>query len=98
MSTTTKVTCPHCNATLTIDTEAGVVVAHEAPVQHTDKVDFDTRMKQMKAEKERASDRLAEAMRKEKDKDRIMADKFRELMSKAKDDDGTAPVRDIDLD
>ena len=47
----------------------------------------------------RASDRMAEAMRKEKSKDRIMADKFKELMDKAKDseDDGP-PVRDIDLD
>jgi hypothetical protein len=37
-------------------------------------------------------------MRHEKDKDRLMEDKFRSLMEKAKDDDGSRPVRDIDLD
>jgi uncharacterized Zn finger protein (UPF0148 family) len=99
MSETVSVTCPICGATLKIDTEAGVVVDHQAPPEHRDKIDFETRLKQMEEEKRRASDRLAEAMRKEKSRDRILEDKFRELMDKAKDiDDSTPPIRDIDLD
>jgi len=93
------VTCPHCHSSLKIDTEAGVVVAHEPPVYHSDKVDFDARLKQLESEKERAADRMAEAMRKEKSRDRIMEDKFRELLDDAKKkDDGKRPIRDIDLD
>ena len=93
------VTCPHCDSSLVIDVEAGVVVEHTAPVRTQDKIDFDTRLKQMEEEKARSADRLEEAMRQEKSKDRLMEDKFRSLMEKAKDeDDGSRPLRDIDLD
>jgi len=98
MKNTVTVTCPHCNASLEIDVQAGVVVGHSAPVTVSDRVDFDARLKQLEAEKARSADRLAEAMRHEKDKGRIMEDRFRSLMEKAKDDDGSRPVRDIDLD
>ena len=92
-------TCPHCGSSLTVDTEAGVVVSHEPPVYHSEKVDFDARLKQLENEKERAADRMAEAMRKEQSRDRIMEDKFRELLDDAKKkDDGKRPIRDIDLD
>jgi len=92
------VTCPHCDSSLVIDVEAGVVVDHTPPVQIHDKIDFNARLKQMEDEKARSADRLAEAMRQEKSKNRLMEDKFRSLMEKAKDDDGAPPIRDIDLD
>lgn len=98
MKNTVSVTCPHCDSSLVIDIEAGVVVDHTAPVRTHDKVDFNARLKEMEAEKARSADRLAEAMRHEKSKDRLMEDKFRSLMEKAKDDDGSRPLRDIDLD
>lgn len=98
MKDTVKVTCPHCDSALVVDVEAGVVIEHAVPVRTHDKIDFDARLKQMEAEKARSADRLAEAMRQEKSKDRLMEDKFRSLMEKAKDDDGSRPLRDIDLD
>jgi len=99
MSQHTTVTCPHCGSALVIDVEAGVVVEHAPPVRTKEKIDFDTRLKQMEIEKARSADRLAEAMRQEKSKDRLMEDKFRSLMEKAKnEDDGSRPLRDIDLD
>ncbi len=99
MGTTITVTCPHCDSSLIIDVEAGVVVEHTPPVRTQEKIDFDARLKQMEEEKARSADRLAEAMRQEKSKDRLMEDKFRSLMEKAKDeDDGSRPLRDIDLD
>ena len=98
MSDTITVTCPHCKSALVIDVSAGVVVEHTPPVRTKEKIDFDDRLQQMQAEKARSADRLAEAMREEKDKDRLLEDKFRSLMEKAKDDDGSRPIRDIDLD
>jgi hypothetical protein len=98
MSDTITVTCPHCQAALAIDISAGVVVDHSVPVRPTEKIDFDARLQQLQKDKVRSADRLAEAMRQEKDKDRLMEDKFRSLMEKAKDDDGSRPLRDIDLD
>ncbi len=99
MSRTVTLTCPHCQATLKVDAEAGVVVSHEAPREEREKVDFETRLRQIQEEKARAADRMAEAMRREQSRGRIMEDRFRELMDRARDeDDSTPPVRDIDLD
>lgn len=98
MSDTITITCPHCDSSLVIDISAGVVLEHTAQERPQEKVDFDARLKQMEAEKARSADRMAEAMRQEKDKDRLMEDRFRSLMEKAKDDDGSRPIRDIDLD
>jgi hypothetical protein len=94
-----SITCPHCGTRIRLDTEAGVVIDHAPPVQVRDKVDFDARLQQIESEKARAADRMAEAMRKEKDKDRLMKDRFSELLDTAKKtkDEGK-PIRDIDLD
>jgi hypothetical protein len=98
MSTTIVLSCPHCSSSLTVDVEAGVVVEHEPPARSSEKVDFDDRLQQMRAEQKRASDKMAEAMRKEKSRERIMEEQFRKLMDKAKKDDGSKPPpRDIDL-
>jgi hypothetical protein len=99
MSEAISITCPHCGSTLQIDTDAGVVVGHAPPPSTGEKVDFDARLKQLEDEKQRASDRMAEAMRMEKDKERIMEDRFKKLMDEAaKSDDDAPPIRDIDLD
>lgn len=91
--------CPHCGAKIRVDKEAEVVASHEPPVHHHDKVDFDERLEQLGRDKARAADRMAEAMRREKDKSRLMDDRFRELFDEAKKkDDGTKPIKDIDLD
>jgi hypothetical protein len=99
MSDSITVTCPHCSSELEIDVAAGVVVSHTPPVVHRDRTDFDARLKELEDEKKRAADRLEEAMRMEKSKERIMEDRFKKLMDDAKDmDPDERPLRDIDLD
>jgi hypothetical protein len=91
--------CPHCGSTIRVDKEAEVVVSHKPPVHHKEKVDFDDRLQQLGRDRARAADRMAEAMRKEKDKSRLMDDRFRELFDETtKKDDGKKPIKDIDLD
>ncbi len=93
------VTCPHCHSALKIDSEAGVVVSHTPPTRPTEKADFNTRLKDLEKEKSRAADVMAEAMRKEQSRDRLLEDRFRELLDDAKkNDDGSRPIKDIDLD
>ena len=53
MSSKVSVSCPHCSAALKIDVEAGVVVDHTPPASDKEKIDFDERLQQMKADKER---------------------------------------------
>lgn len=100
MSDTITMTCPHCGSSLEVDIAAGVVAHHQPPVERRDHLDLDARLLEMQAEKRRAQDRLAEAMRKEQSRDRLMEDRFRKLLdeSKQRGDDDSKPVRDIDLD
>jgi hypothetical protein len=94
-----KIECPHCGTTIHVDTTARVVVSHEPPVHHRDKTDFDERLEQLGRDRARAADRMEEAMRREKDKSRLMDNRFRELFDETKKkDDGSRPIKDIDLD
>lgn len=98
MSRTVSMTCPHCSAALTVDLEAEVIVAHHTPTVEAKKIDFNAKLKQIEEEKDRASDRMAEAMRREKSKEHIMEDRFKRLMEDAKSKvDDKPPIRDIDL-
>ena len=99
MSRKLSLTCPHCHSALVVDVDAGVVVSHAPPVRTAEKTDFETRLKQLESEKSRAAERMAEAMRKEQSRDRLLEDRFRELLDDAKSSkDEGKPVRDIDLD
>jgi len=100
MSDTITISCPHCRSALVVDRSAGVVVSHEPPADKGVKVDFDQRLRQLEQEKRRMAGRLDEAMRAEKDKNRLLEDRFRKLMDTAREspDDGKPFVRDIDLD
>ena len=90
--------CPHCGTKIQVDTEAEVVVSHEPPVHLHEKVGFDERLQQLNQDKVRAADRMEEAMRREKDKSRLMDDRFQELFEETKKkDDGSKPIKDIDL-
>ena len=93
------VSCPHCGSNLTVDVEAGVVIDHSPLPDHREKADFDARLKELEARKQSASDRMAEAMRKEKSRERLMEDRFKQLVEDAKKEPDTGkPIRDIDLD
>jgi predicted nuclease with TOPRIM domain len=99
MSDKLNVECPHCGTKIQVDKDAEVVVSHEPPVHLHQKADFDERLQQLGREKARAADRMEEAMRREKDKGRLMEDRFKELFDETKKkDDGSKPIRDIDLD
>ena len=98
MSRSITVICPHCGATLEIDVEAGIILGHTPRKEEKKALDFDERLRLMEAEKKRAADRMAEAMRAEKAKERILEDRFKKLLDEAKDaPDEPPPIKDIDL-
>ncbi len=95
---TVRISCPHCATVLEVDVEAGIVVHHEPPRETRRQLDFDERLRAVEEEKRRAADRLEEAMRHEKAKERVLEEKFRKLLENAPEDDGAPHIRDIDLD
>jgi len=98
MTKTVSVTCPHCNSTLSVDVDAGVVVSHAPAKEEKRNLAFEERLRRLQEDKKRAADRMAEAMRAEKAKGRIMEDRFKKLLDEAKDaPDEPPPLKDIDL-
>ncbi|HKY09725.1 MAG TPA: hypothetical protein VJQ55_15860 [Candidatus Binatia bacterium] len=97
-STTIQITCPCCEAVLTIDPALGAVLDHKVPpkpklaVQLKDAVNF---VKEEANRRDEQYQRIAEA---EKNKAKVLEAKFQELFKKAKDEPITKPLKDIDLD
>ncbi|HHQ49575.1 MAG TPA: hypothetical protein ENK19_11925 [Acidobacteria bacterium] len=99
MSRIVSITCPHCDATLEVDLEAGVVVRHHAPKHEAKVHDLEARLKALEEAKARAADKMAEAFRAEEARESVMEDRFKKLLEEAKErPDEDRPLRDIDLD
>ena len=96
---TTEITCPCCQARLTIDLSLGVVLHHEPPPKPSSVTDLKEAVKSLKTETAQREARFKELMQAEKEKGKVLDRKFQELLKKAKDDPSTTPPpRDIDLD
>ncbi|HZY30463.1 MAG TPA: hypothetical protein VFF86_02365 [Candidatus Methylomirabilis sp.] len=96
---TTEITCPCCQARLTIDLSLGVVLHHEPPPKPSSVTDLKEAVKSLKTETAQREARFKELMQAEKEKGKVLDRKFQELLKKAKDDPlTTPPPRDIDLD
>ena len=97
-SPTILVTCPCCDATLTIDPTLGAVLDHKPPskpqvtVQLKDAVNF---VKEEVTRRDEKYQKIAEA---EKNKSKVLEAKFQELFKKSKEEPITKPLKDIDLD
>ncbi len=84
-----------------VDAASGTVVHHSVPEKpQGPEVSFEEHLAGLKTDKERAEARFQEQVRTEKEKKRILKEKFQDLVQKAKDDglEGTPEVRDFDLD
>jgi hypothetical protein len=92
------VTCPCCDAILTIDPSVSAVVSHKLPAKPqvvTQMKDVGKHLQQEATRREEKYQQLAEA---EKNKSKVLEAKFQELFKKAKEEPITKPLKDIDLD
>lgn len=92
-----EVTCPCCQARLTVDPELGAVLAHtEAP--RAPKVDLD-RVDQILGEQARLrEEKFRQSVEAERTKETVLDRKFAEALKKSKDAPVEKPLRDFDLD
>jgi hypothetical protein len=97
-SSTITITCPCCDATLTVDPSLSAVLDHKLPpkpqvtVQLKDAVNF------VKGEATRRDEQYQKIAEAEKNKSKVLEAKFQELFKKAKEEPITKPLKDIDLD
>ena len=95
--TTMELTCPCCQAKLTIDPELGAVLHHELPPKAASITDLKAAVEELKGEAGRREARFKESMEAEKEKGKVLERKFKELLKKAKDEPVSRPTREIDL-
>lgn len=76
--------CPCCEANLTIDALTGAVLAHE---EKTKKLGtFDDLKQQLDKQKEARENIFAQEMSSQKDRERLLEEKFKEAMKRAGDE------------
>jgi predicted metallo-beta-lactamase superfamily hydrolase len=92
------VTCPCCDATLTIDPTLAVVLDHKVPVKPHMAVNLKDALDQVKGEASRRDEKYKQIAEAEKNKSKVLEAKFQELFKKAKEEPIEKPLKDIDLD
>ena len=97
-NTTIQVTCPCCDATLTIDPVLAAVLDHKVPVRPQMAVELKDAARMVKEEAGRRDEKFKQLAEAEKNKSKVLEAKFQELFKKAKDEPITKPLKDIDLD
>ena len=97
-NTTIQVTCPCCDATLTIDPVLAAVLDHKVPVRPQMAVELKDAARMVREEAGRRDEKFKQLAEAEKNKSKVLEAKFQELFKKAKDEPITTPLKDIDLD
>ena len=97
-SQTILVTCPCCDATLTIDPTLAAVLDHKLPAKPQVMAHIKDAVNFVKEEATRRDEQYQKIAEAEKNKSKVLEAKFQELFKKAKDEPITKPLKDIDLD
>ena len=95
---TIQVTCPCCDALLTIDPVLAAVLDHKMPVRPHMAVAMKDAVKMVNEEAGRRDEKFKQFAEAEKNKSKVLEAKFQELFKKAKEEPIEKPLKDIDLD
>ena len=91
-----SVTCPCCEAVLTVDSQTGSILAHEEKKKVLGS--FEDLQGQLSKQKELREQIFAQEMSSMKDRERLLDEKFKEALKRA-DKDSSVPFKNpLDLD
>ena len=91
-----SIICPCCEAALTIDAQTGAVLLHEEKKKAHGS--FDDLRGEMDRQKELREQLFAQEMSSQKDRERLLEEKFREAMKRAGDEKDVPFKNPLDLD
>jgi hypothetical protein len=92
-----EVTCPCCQAKLTVDTELAVVLSHVASLRPAPDVDIGDAARILAEQARKREDKFRDSWEAESKKEDVLNRKFEEALKKAKDQPVDKPLRDFDL-
>lgn len=88
--------CPCCEATLTVDAQTGALIGHE---EKTKKLgSFEDLKSELEKKKEAREQLFAQEQQAQKDRERLLEEKFKEAMKRAGDDAGKPFKNPLDFD
>jgi ribosome-associated translation inhibitor RaiA len=88
--------CPCCESTLTIDAQTGALISHEEKAKPV--ASFEEMAKDLERQKQVRESIFAQELGSQKDRERLLEEKFREAMKRA-DKDKDKPYRNpLDMD
>lgn len=93
-----KVTCPHCQAKLTVDPALEAVIAHDPPPAKRTTEDLGAAFKALEGASAKREEAFKESLKSQQTKGQVLDKKFQEGLKKAKDTPDSPPRRPIDLD
>ena len=88
--------CPCCEATLTIDAQTGAVLAHEEKAKKLSS--FEELQQNLSKQKETQDNIFAQEMSSQKDRERILEEKFKEAMKRAEGEPDKPYKNPLDMD
>jgi len=92
-----EVTCPCCDARLTVDPALGTVIGSEKGAHARAGIDLKDAQRVLEQESARIHERYDEIVRTEKGRGAALDKLFKSHMEKSKDEPVSPPVREIDL-
>lgn len=91
-----SIICPCCEANLTIDAQTGAILAHEEKGKKLGS--FEDLKGELDKQKELRENLFAQEMSSQKDRKRILEEKFQEALKRADTDSGKPYKNPLDLD
>lgn len=91
-----SILCPCCEATLTIDAQTGSILAHEEKKKIHGS--FEDLAGELSKQKELREQIFAQEMSSNKDRERLLEEKFKEAMKRAESEPNTPFKNPLDLD
>ena len=96
MAASFEITCPCCDTLIVVDRISGEVLLHKQK-EKANKESFDAMVSKLEAQKTEAAKRFEKQLESQKDRARILEEKFKEAMQRAEKDD-TPVINPMDMD
>jgi len=96
MAANFEITCPCCDTLIIVDRLTGEILLHKQK-EKTTKESFDAMVSKLEAQKSEAAKRFDKQLESQKDRARILDEKFKEAMQRAEKDD-TPVINPMDMD
>jgi hypothetical protein len=98
MADTTRFTliCPCCEATLKIDAQTGAILSHEEKAKPM--ASFDEMLKGLDKQKQMREQIFQQELGSQKDRERLLEEKFQEAMKRAEKDKDKPFINPMDVD